>query len=862
MPSLFNAPHDNDARLAQEAGLELDAIRAQLAAIGLSAKERALLAPLVPAFEAMADGFSQRFYDKFGAHAELAALLPNQARIDRLQATLRSYMRELLGAPVDMAYVLGRLRLGVVHQRIGLSPPWYLATCGHMLCEMLAPLAQTYPAGPQRQDAAVALVKSVLFDSGLALHGYGFRLEREIVEQHGDHPAAHAPPVSPAHEPAAAPEYARMKLDTALISSRADYIGITATDRATLAAMRPVVQAASGAVMDDFYQWFQSQPATAALVNAGALARLRHQVASYWDELTRADFGTSYAASRVRVGVIHERIGLTPEWYVAGLARQMEGFIRAVGVAGETGGGMEPLMALVKAVFFDLSFVLDAYMEARIRELLRTEQYAARLVSDMTAGVVVINGAEEVISANRAVIDMLGRDPGLLYRRPASEVLPFPALSDMIAQSLADPARRVIEIVHHKARQYRLTVMVLEARAGHRNQRGILIEDVTDVLGLARDMGRQDAEVEAIIASTRAVVWAAQPECGTMVSLSRAVVDVLGHRDVALLGRGNAMEELVHPEDRALFRALVDGLAMGERREAEHRMARADGSVIWVRTITSLGRGAGDEPHVLGFTLDISELRAAQERQRQATALAQHMETITRLTGGLAHDFNNTLTVISANIQLALSRSQDPALRDLLERALQSAHLGASLNRRLMGYTRRTVEPWGLFDPNPRLADLAIVLERTLGEGITLALGLEQDAGAIVAAPAEFDSAILNLVINARDAMDAGAGGTITIASRRQGSMIEIAVHDEGHGMAPEVAAQAAQAFFSTKPGENGFGLGLFMVQDFVESAGGALAISSTPQRGTSVRLAFPRHPLHAAADQATGADSTCAASI
>ena len=194
-------------------------------------------------------------------------------------------------------------------------------------------------------------------------------------------------------------------------------------------------------------------------------------------------------------------------------------------------------------------------------------------------------------------------------------------------------------------------------------------------------------EVETIIASTRAVVWSARAGSGTVVSLSRAVVDVLGHRDVALLGRSHALEALVHSDDRALFRSLVEGLAAGERREAEHRMVRADGSIIWARTITAQGKGSDGEDHVLGFTLDISELREAQERQRQAAALAQHMETITRLTGGLAHDFNNTLTVISANIQLAMARSEDPALRDLLARAMQSANLGASLNRRLLGYT-------------------------------------------------------------------------------------------------------------------------------------------------------------------------------
>ena len=258
---------------------------------------------------------------------------------------------------------------------------------------------------------------------------------------------------------------------------------------------------------------------------------------------------------------------------------------------------------------------------------------------------------------------------------------------------------------------------------------------------------------------------------------------------------------------------------------------------------------------------DITEVKLAEGALQQA----QKLEAIGQLTGGVAHDFNNLLAIIMGNLQMIERRGLNDVTRErLLQPALRASRRGAELTRQLLAFGRRQVlhpVPTRLTD---LIADLRSMLARTLGETITLDWEFAPDLAYCKVDPAQLESAILNLVLNARDAMP--NGGKIVIhahnttvyplTSEHQfmvppGKYVTVAVSDEGHGMTPEVQAKVFEPFFTTKGVGQGSGLGLSMVYGFVKQSGGYVTIDSAPNEGTRVTLFLPQSdaPLVAAAE-------------
>jgi PAS domain S-box-containing protein len=248
---------------------------------------------------------------------------------------------------------------------------------------------------------------------------------------------------------------------------------------------------------------------------------------------------------------------------------------------------------------------------------------------------------------------------------------------------------------------------------------------------------------------------------------------------------------------------------------------------------------------------DITEKRMLEAELRQS----QKMEAIGRLTGGIAHDFNNLLSVIVGNMQL-LTRSlqQTPRLLRQADTALSAAMRGAELIRRLLAFARQQVLEPKTVELNILIGGMYELLRRTLTGDIDIRLRLDPQAWSTRADPGQLENAVLNLVINARDAMP--AGGTITVATRnvvvgpeRQsredsvpaGEYAVLEVVDTGAGMSSETLKRAFEPFFTTKEMGKGSGLGLSMVYGFVKQSGGHVHIDSAPQLGTTVQLYFPR---------------------
>jgi len=245
---------------------------------------------------------------------------------------------------------------------------------------------------------------------------------------------------------------------------------------------------------------------------------------------------------------------------------------------------------------------------------------------------------------------------------------------------------------------------------------------------------------------------------------------------------------------------------------------------------------------------------ADRDKAERALHQAQKMEAVGQLTGGLAHDFNNLLTVVMGNLQLLGIRHRgDPCSEELIQGALAAARRGADLNRTLLAFSRKQRLAPVPVDFNEMTEAMERMLRSTLGEQVSIVVVRAEDLPRAMADPAQLETALLNLAVNARDAMP--GGGTLTIETGtaqfdehaaalegdvKPGRYVLLAVSDTGHGMPPEVAARAFEPFFTTKETGKGSGLGLAMVYGFVKQSGGHVKIYSVPGMGTTVKLFLP----------------------
>ncbi len=300
---------------------------------------------------------------------------------------------------------------------------------------------------------------------------------------------------------------------------------------------------------------------------------------------------------------------------------------------------------------------------------------------------------------------------------------------------------------------------------------------------------------------------------------------------------------------RGLDAARRDG-----RFETEGWRVRKDGTEIAVHVIIDAIRD--ERGAVIGFakiTRDITERQAAQkalEEAREALFQAQKLEAIGQLTGGIAHDFNNLLMAVLGSLELAQKRLPDePQLNRLIGNAIQGARRGATLTQRLLGFARRQELKREFTDVTRLVLGMEELLNQSLGPSHKLRIDLGSGLPSVETDQAQLESALLNVVINARDSMPLGGAITLTAASESvgpdvadlaPGDYVRIAIADEGEGMSEATLARAAEPFFTTKGVGKGTGLGLAMIHGLMTQSNGALRLKSTEGVGTEVALWLP----------------------
>ena len=345
---------------------------------------------------------------------------------------------------------------------------------------------------------------------------------------------------------------------------------------------------------------------------------------------------------------------------------------------------------------------------------------------------------------------------------------------------------------------------------------------------------------------------------GVWLSINPAWTRVLGWSAEQIVGKTSAWLE--HPEDNARTREEIQALAIGTPTfNFENRFRTRLGSY---RTLNWTAVPEGGLLYCVARDVTVERDRLAElEQAKDALRQSQKMEAIGQLTGGIAHDFNNLLTGILGSMEMLQRHAlpEHPRAQRHIGNAIVSAQRAAALTQRLLSFSRRQALDMRPVDVNRLITDMAFLLQRTVTENVQVELVLQPDAWTVHTDANQLENVLLNLCINARDAM--GETGRLRVCTRNvvrsgpgqadgvlAGDYLALDVSDTGEGIAPELLDKVFEPFFTTKPQGKGTGLGLSMVYGFVKQTGGHVEVRSTPGQGTCMTLLLPRHRSDVAA--------------
>jgi PAS domain S-box-containing protein len=392
-----------------------------------------------------------------------------------------------------------------------------------------------------------------------------------------------------------------------------------------------------------------------------------------------------------------------------------------------------------------------------------------------------------------------------------------------------------------------------------------IAQDMSERQSLKGQLLRAEQRLERVVASSPAVLYTLEGSDADSLLLtwiSENVTEMMGYpMDDVLVPTW--WHDRVHPDDLPRVMAEIEaGLTAHGQSSQEYRFRHHDGGYRWVRSEMRLARDASGSPlSIVGSWSDIDRRKQLEDQFRQA----QKMEVVGQLAGGVAHDFNNLLTVISGYSQLLLSAGgMDEQKTRLVQEISKAGARAATLTRQLLAFSRKQVLEPRILDLNVLIADHEKMLRRLIGEDVVLSTALGPGLKRTKADPGQLEQVIMNLAVNARDAMP--GGGKLTIETRnteldetyarahhdvKPGPYVLLSVSDTGCGIPPEVMSHIFEPFYTTKEQGKGTGLGLATVYGIVKQSGGHVSVYSEPGIGTTFRIYLPPVPGPAALEQA-----------
>ena len=428
--------------------------------------------------------------------------------------------------------------------------------------------------------------------------------------------------------------------------------------------------------------------------------------------------------------------------------------------------------------------------------------------------------------------------------------------SDLIFEKL----RRGERVEHYETVRVRkdgeslyvsLSIFPILDRTGNPVGAATIARDITKNKRAEEALRRSEERFKLIEENIDEVFWISDPDISEITYISPAYERVWGRTRKSLLENPISFIEGIHPDDRERVLSDLELQKAGKPFDHEYRVTHPDGSTRWI-----WDRGfpirddAGRLTHYAGVAQDITERRRLEGQFRQA----QKMEAVGRLAGGVAHDFNNLLTIINGYSELALERLHpDDPLRSSIEEITKAGGQAASLTRQLLAFSRQQVLAPRVLDLNALVADVEKMLRRLIGEDIDLVMVPGAELGRVKADPGQIEQILVNLAVNARDAMPEGGKLVIETANVEiddayarshpvvtPGRYVMLAMSDTGTGMDAATQAHIFEPFFTTKEHGKGTGLGLSTVYGIVKQSGGFVWVYSEPGLGSTFKIYLP----------------------
>ena len=376
--------------------------------------------------------------------------------------------------------------------------------------------------------------------------------------------------------------------------------------------------------------------------------------------------------------------------------------------------------------------------------------------------------------------------------------------------------------------------------------------DITERVSAQRARAETEIKYRKLIEQVAAISYIAEIGVnGQWYYVSPQIETMFGYSAEEWLSNSKDWIRYIPIDDHPIVHAAEENSARGEPFQAEYRITRKDGNVIWVSDTAVVVRGSDSHPVMEGLIVDITDRKMLENQLLQA----RKMEAVGRLAGGVAHDFNNLLTIIKGYVEMAMQRCLDrPELHSDIRRIEDAADRAVTLVRQLLAFSRKQVLRPKILDLNAIVMNLDQLLRRLMGENIAMKTFVSKDVGAIKADPGQIEQVIMNLVVNARDALP--DGGRILIETSnveldsaytrdhtvvRPGPYVLLAVTDTGIGMTADTAAHIFEPFYTTKESGRGTGLGLSTVYGIVKQSGGYIWVYSELGKGTTFKVYLPR---------------------
>ena len=376
--------------------------------------------------------------------------------------------------------------------------------------------------------------------------------------------------------------------------------------------------------------------------------------------------------------------------------------------------------------------------------------------------------------------------------------------------------------------------------------------DISERLKAERAHLETEAKYKMFVEQVAAVSYIAEVGLhGKWHYVSPQVEAMLGYTQEEWLAGAEDWILHVFEEDHPVIETAEQNFMKARRFQAEYRIKRKDGRIIWVSDNAVFVPGSESHPLMEGIIVDITERRLLENQLQQA----RRMEAVGRLAGGVAHDFNNLLTIIKGYVELALNRvTSHPELRGNIQQIADAADRAVTLVRQLLAFSRKQVLKPKVLDLNSIVLNMDKMVRRLMSETVEMTTKVEKHLAAVKADPGQIEQVILNLIVNARDAMP--DGGRLWIETKnvelnasfasdqsliKPGSYVMLSVMDTGVGISPDTLPHIFEPFYTTKESSRGTGLGLSTVYGIVKQSGGHIMVTSEVGKGTTFKVYLPR---------------------